>query len=226
MAIGRTWEESIQKALRMVDPNVKGFQPRGDALSKDAIISEFHHPTDKRIFAIAQVLESGEISPSDITKHSNIDPWFIARLHRISNFRSRISGSKLSAINAVTMKEAKQLGFSDVQLANILVNDVDGKFVNDDEVRAHRIQQGVTPFVKQIDTLSAEYPAQTNYLYMTYHGNEDDIEGNTKSRIVLGSGSYRIGSSVEFDWCGVSTIRALRQMVRFVLEYNNYRHFE
>jgi len=110
------------------------------------------------------------------------------------------------------MREAKQLGFSDVQLANILINDVDGKFVNDDEVRAYRLQQGVAPFVKQIDTLSAEYPAQTNYLYMTYHGNEDDIVGQTKSRIVLGSGSYRIGSSVEFDWCGVSTIRALRQM--------------
>jgi hypothetical protein len=89
----------------------------------------------------------------------------------------------------------------------------EGLPLTDDAVRAYRLGQGIGPFVKQIDTLSAEYPAQTNYLYMTYHGAEDDIDGNTKSRIVLGSGSYRIGSSVEFDWCGVSTIRALRKMV-------------
>ena len=207
MAIGRTWEESIQKALRMVDPNVKGFQARGEKLSKEAVLSEFHRPTDKRIFAIAQVLASGEISPADITLNSNIDPWFIARLNKISSFAKTIAGKRLQDLDTWTLREAKKLGFSDVQLAELLVA------TTDDEVRARRIEVGVTPFVKQIDTLAAEYPAQTNYLYMTYHGSEDDIEGKTQSRIVLGSGSYRIGSSVEFDWCGVSTIRALRQMV-------------
>jgi hypothetical protein len=110
------------------------------------------------------------------------------------------------------MLQAKKLGFSDVQLSNILLNK-SGTAPTDDAVRSHRLSVGVEPSVKQIDTLAAEYPSQTNYLYMTYHGAEDDVECNSKSRIVLGSGSYRIGSSVEFDWCGVSTIRALRQMV-------------
>ena len=208
MGIGRTWEESMQKALRMVDPGIKGFEPRGERLNSAAILSEFHKPTDKRIFAIAQALETGEFSPADITNNSNIDPWFIARLKNIADFRNAIRGQHLDQIDGVTMLRAKQLGLSDVQLSKLLV--INGKVASEDDVRSHRLKQGVSPFVKQIDTLAAEYPAQTNYLYMTYHGKEHDIEGNTQSRIVLGSGSYRIGSSVEFDWCGVSTIRALR----------------
>ena len=187
-------------------------------MSKDAILSEFHKPTDKRIFAIAQVLASGEISPEDITLNSNIDPWFISRLNKISAFAKKVRGAELSTLSRDTMVEAKQLGYSDVQLAGLLSsssNDSSNMKLTDDEVRKFRLGLGIAPFVKQIDTLAAEYPAQTNYLYMTYHGAEDDIEGKTQSRIVLGSGSYRIGSSVEFDWCGVSTIRALRQMVRF-----------
>lgn len=211
MAIGRTWEESIQKALRMVDPNVRGFQSRGDKLEKDAILSEFRKPTDKRVFAIAQCLETGEISPENITLESNIDPWFIARLKRISDFRNKHKGTQLSSINKAMMLEAKQLGYSDVQLANMFQGP-SGAALTEDDVRKHRLSLGIKPFAKQIDTLAAEYPAQTNYLYMTYHGNECDVPGNSQSRIVLGSGSYRIGSSVEFDWCGVSTIRSLRQM--------------
>jgi hypothetical protein len=179
-------------------------------LSKDAVLSEFHKPTDKRIFAIAQVLASGEISPEDITLNSNIDPWFISRLNRISSFAKKVRGTELSSLSKETILEAKQLGYSDVQLAGLVSGSTKP---TDDEVRKLRLGMGIAPFVKQIDTLAAEYPAQTNYLYMTYHGSEDDIVGKTQSRIVLGSGSYRIGSSVEFDWCGVSTIRALRQLV-------------
>ena len=212
MAIGRTWEESIQKALRMVDPNVLGFEQRGEKLALDDIISEFKKPTDKRIFAIAQVLESGEVSPEKITEASNIDPWFVSRLKKIADFRVATRGQSLKSFDAPKMLLAKQLGFSDVQLSKILTQGSGGKACTEDEVRAQRQSLGVRPFVKQIDTLAAEYPAQTNYLYMTYHGNEDDVEGNSQSHIVLGSGSYRIGSSVEFDWCGVSTIRTLRSL--------------
>lgn len=211
MAIGRTWEESMQKALRMVDPNVKGFEPRGAKLSIDEVVSELERPTDKRIFAIAQVLDSGEVSSEDITKYSAIDPWFLARLKAISDFRNGLRGTRLSDVSEVTMLQAKKFGFSDVQIA-ALVRTADDKPCVEDAVRVHRKSLGVVPFAKQIDTLAAEYPAKTNYLYMTYHGTEHDVEGDSGSRIVLGSGAYRIGSSVEFDWCGVSTIRTLRQL--------------
>jgi carbamoyl-phosphate synthase (ammonia) len=212
MAIGRTWEESIQKALRMVDPAVAGFQPRGETLTKAEVLIELAKPTDMRIFAIAQVLESGLLTPDEITAASNIDPWMISRLKRISDFRLSIMGTPMASMDKELMRDAKQLGFSDIQLSKILT-DGNGAPVTDDALRAYRLSQGIQPFIKQIDTLAAEYPAQTNYLYMTYHGAEDDIVAENKnSRIVLGSGSYRIGSSVEFDWCAVSTIRSLRQM--------------
>jgi len=211
MAIGRTWEESMQKALRMVDPGIRGFEPRGATLSKDQVISELVKPTDKRVFAISQVLETEELTPEDITKNSNIDPWFVSRLQRISKFRNYLKGKQLETVTKDVMIQAKKLGFSDQQLGVILM-DGSNKPSGEDNVRAHRLKLTVEPFVKQIDTLAAEYPARTNYLYMTYHGSEHDIDGDMKSRIVLGSGSYRIGSSVEFDWCGVSTIRSLRQM--------------
>ena len=239
MAIGRTWEESIQKALRMVDPSIRGFQQHGTILDKPHLIAEFSKPTDKRIFGIAQVLESGEMSPQEISQHTKIDPWFIARLKNIADFRQQHRGEELPSFDANTMLEAKQLGFSDAQLAEILHTVADDdeaddggrggdikqqlrRRLSDMDVRAHRIAQGVEPRVKQIDTLAAEYPAQTNYLYMTYHGTEDDITGCSNSTIVLGSGSYRIGSSVEFDWCCVSTIRALRKMglLATMINYN------
>lgn len=214
MAIGRTWEESIQKALRMVDPNVRGFEPRGDILTKDAVIAELQKPTDKRIYAIAQALDTGMLTPAEITKHSNIDPWFIARLERIAQQRHRLQATAtLEGLDAAHLLRSKQLGFSDPQIAASLGHQTTkGTPVKDDDVRRYRQQLQIVPRVKQIDTLAAEYPAQTNYLYMTYHGSEDDVAGQSQSRIVLGSGSYRIGSSVEFDWCGVSTIRALRKL--------------
>lgn len=209
MGIGRTWEESLQKALRMVEPNIRGFESRGSILSKQMIQSELVRPTDKRIFAIAQALETGVLSTEEITMESSIDPWFIARLKKISDYHNQLRVLTPSQVTAELMLAGKKLGFSDMQIASALSSkDV----VSEDDVRSLRISMGVTPFVKQIDTLAAEYPAQTNYLYMTYHANEDDIPGQSKSIIVLGSGAYRIGSSVEFDWCGVSTIRALRNL--------------
>eukprot|EP01035_Chromulina_nebulosa_P017478 gene17478-23030_t len=208
MGIGRTWEESMQKALRMVDPNIKGFESNNKVvLSKEQILNELSKPTDKRIFAIAQALETNIVSPQDITLTSSIDPWFISRLKKISDYKNIIKSVKsLDSISKKVLLDVKQLGFSDVQIASYLPG------VNEDNVRKYRLDNDIKPFVKQIDTLAAEYPAQTNYLYMTYHASENDIVGNTQSYIVLGSGSYRIGSSVEFDWCGVSTIRALRDM--------------
>ncbi|CAK9252414.1 unnamed protein product [Sphagnum jensenii] len=117
-------------------------------------------------------------------------------------------------MDARRMRRAKQLGLSDPQLAKLLISSADAAVptLSEDDVRRARLGFKITPFVKQIDTLAAEYPAQTNYLYMTYHGAEHDVPGGSKSRVVLGSGSYRIGSSVEFDWCGVSTIRSLRKV--------------
>lgn len=210
MAIGRTWEESIQKAMRMVDPNVKGFEPRGKVYSPDDMVTELQKPTDKRIFAIAQALCNQEMPAAEITKHTNIDPWFLARLKKIADTGIKLKEKDISMLSKAEILEAKQVGYSDVQLAALLRDN--GKPVADTTVRALRKSHNIVPFVKQIDTLAAEYPAQTNYLYMTYHADEDDISGDTQSRIVLGSGAYRIGSSVEFDWCGVSTIRALREM--------------
>lgn len=215
MAIGRTWEESIQKALRMVDPNVKGFESRfgtlaSKQLTREQIISELSKPTDKRIYMIAHILENDLFTPEEITQHSNIDPWFLARLHNIIKFRKYIRGKTLANVTDADLLQGKKFGFSDVQLASLLSKPSDA--VTDDQVRALRLKKNIKPFVKQIDTLAAEYPAQTNYLYTTYHGSEDDVQGKSGSSIVLGSGSYRIGSSVEFDWCGVSTIRTLRSL--------------
>lgn len=205
MAIGRTWEESMQKALRMVDPNVKGFEPRGSDLSMDEVNEVFKNPTDKRVFAIAQVMDKHEMTHEDITQKTNIDPWFVNRLKNIADFRNSLKGRSLGDLSAEDIKKAKMLGFSDPQLASLCG-------ASEEDVRSARKGHGIAPFVKQIDTLAAEYPAQTNYLYMTYHGDEHDVTKDSNSSIVLGSGSYRIGSSVEFDWCGVSTIRSLRDM--------------
>jgi carbamoyl-phosphate synthase large subunit len=205
MAIGRTWEESMQKALRMVDPYVKGFEPRVSQLDMTAVEEVFKNPTDKRVFGIAQVLHDRQMTHEEITAKTNIDPWFINRLKNIADYRTSLKGKSLADLSADTMKKGKQLGFSDVQLAETLN-------ASEEDVRSARKKSGVIPYVKQIDTLAAEYPAQTNYLYMTYHGDEHDVTEASKSTIVLGSGAYRIGSSVEFDWCGVSTIRTLRDL--------------
>ncbi|CAM9583970.1 unnamed protein product [Chrysoparadoxa australica] len=210
MAIGRTWEESIQKALRMVNPDsILGFQPRRER-TKEEMKEMLANPTDLRMFSIAQALYDGSFSVDEIHNLSKIDHWFLRRLERIALFSKKLAVTKLEGMTEPSMREAKQLGFSDLQTANFLQGEA-----TEQDVRKWRKGMNVVPSVKQIDTLAAEYPAQTNYLYCTYHGTEDDVDtmkAASGGMMVLGSGSYRIGSSVEFDWCGVSATRTLRHL--------------
>ena len=204
MAIGRTWEECIQKAMRMVDPAIEGFQMRKRYDDKDELMYELTNPSDKRLYAIAQVLKERTMTVEEVHALTQIDHWFLRRLERVARHRDVLEAAgSLGKLAVEDLRLAKQLGYSDRQLAAALG-------CTDDEVRAKREGAGIVPHVKQIDTLAAEYPARTNYLYCTYNGAEDDVVKGEGGVIVLGSGTYRIGSSVEFDWCGVSAIRALR----------------
>eukprot|EP00617_Octactis_speculum_P026137 CAMPEP_0185750740 /NCGR_PEP_ID=MMETSP1174-20130828/9510_1 /TAXON_ID=35687 /ORGANISM="Dictyocha speculum, Strain CCMP1381" /LENGTH=1498 /DNA_ID=CAMNT_0028427391 /DNA_START=102 /DNA_END=4595 /DNA_ORIENTATION=- len=208
MSIGRTWEESMQKAMRMVDPSIPGFQPMEHFADKDAMALELTEPSDRRIFAIAQGLYEKTHSVADLHNLTAIDPWFLMRLKQISDGADTIMAfGDINSVSYDEMLRSKQLGFSDQQMA---------KFIGttEDAVRRRRKDLGVTPFVKQIDTLAAEYPAMTNYLYMTYHASESDLSKDAAhgGTMVLGNGAYRIGSSVEFDWCAVSAIRTLRNL--------------
>jgi carbamoyl-phosphate synthase (ammonia) len=207
MAIGRTMEESIQKALRMVDPSMPGFQPKFKYETMEDLKKELGVPTDRRVYAIAQALYEKTLTVQEIHDITKIDHWFLRRLEDIVKTHDKLKGMSLEKVPHDLMLEAKQNGFSDKQLAGFL-----GGNRTEDDVRAHRINAGIEPVTKQIDTLAAEYPAETNYLYMTYHGSEHDVEPANGGVMVLGSGAYRIGSSIEFDWCAVSCIRALRQM--------------
>ena len=240
MAIGRTWEESVQKALRMVDSSSEGFEPRGDWSDPAALLKELTRPTDKRIYAIAHALRHGTHTVEEIYALTAIDRWVLHRLERINAEGEAVAAAKyLSAMGPAELRAAKQAGFSDRQIAARLLGlspppalssgvrplkkaAAIGKKPTYDDVRRARIAAGVTPFVKQIDTLAAEYPAHTNYLYMTYHGGEHDVTFTDHGVMVLGSGTYRIGSSVEFDWCAVSAIRTLRQVgfKSVVVNYN------
>ncbi|MEJ5263327.1 MAG: carbamoyl-phosphate synthase (glutamine-hydrolyzing) large subunit [Ignavibacterium sp.] len=196
MSLGRSFEEVLQKAIRMLDVGMKGFV--GNNLDFKDLDKELSEPTDKRIFAIANALKLG-YSVDRIHELTKITKWFLYKMKNIVDTETKLSEiKKLENLNADLLKEAKQNGFSDFQIAQLL---------NSDEmsVRNFRKSLGVVPVVKQIDTMAAEYPAQTNYLYLTYHGVEDDISLGEKDQIVvLGSGPYRIGSSVEFDWCCVN----------------------
>ena len=192
----------------MIDPAIFGFQPRFN-FSKEELIRELTKPTDKRVFAIAQALHEESMTVDEIHKCSNIDHWFIRRCENIVKCWKSVEKTKLDSLDEELLHYSKKLGYSDIQLAQCLKLPRDS---GSDSVRAKRIELKVTPNVKQIDTLAAEFPAETNYLYMTYHGTDDDVGGDDGSVIVLGSGAYRIGSSIEFDWCGVSSIRALRDM--------------
>jgi len=209
MSIGRTWEESIQKALRMVDPSsVEGFQPRKGKRTMEELKQELGQPTDLRIFSIAQALYDESMSVDEIHDVSKIDKWFLRRLENIAQFSKRLTKCNSSKnLKKDELLASKQLGFSDRQIASRLINEEDEMMI-----RETRVNLGIVPHVKQIDTLAAEYPAATNYLYMTYNGSESDVVANDGGIMVLGSGTYRIGSSVEFDWCGVSSVRALRQL--------------
>lgn len=204
MAIGRSFEEALQKALRMLDIGVLGLTGN-DHLEFDDFKEELKYPTEERVFAIAQALQSG-FSVEAVHKLTNIDMWFLYKIKHIIEVESALSVYENGICPKGTLLEAKKTGFSDQQIAR-------GLGCDENEVRGMRKNYGLKPCVKQIDTLAAEYPAQTNYLYLTYNGISDDIEfNNPKTVIVLGSGVYRIGSSVEFDWCCVSAVATLRKM--------------
>jgi carbamoyl-phosphate synthase (ammonia) len=207
MGIGRTVEESFQKALRMVDPSIRGFQPNNRYETHESLLQELGVPTDRRVYAIAQALHEKTMTVEEIHEVTKIDHWFLRRCENIVKTWDKLEHFGLDDLSSDLMLEAKQMGYSDVQLADILKGNP-----TEEDIRTKRKEYDITPWTKQIDTLAAEYPADTNYLYMTYHGVEDDVPSNTKSIMVLGSGAYRIGSSIEFDWCAVSAIRALRSM--------------
>ena len=200
MSIGRTFEEAIQKAIRAIDFHNLGFNETNALMSID---NELQTPSDQRLFAIANAMHSG-YTVEKIWELTQIDKWFLSRLKRLSDFSKYMSTFDATNISPKIMRQAKQLGFSDRQLA---------KFWSSNElaVRRLRLDAGIIPMVKQIDTVAAEFPAFTNYLYMTYNGSEHDVNFNDHGVMVLGSGVYRIGSSVEFDWCSVRAIRTLRE---------------
>ncbi len=204
MAIGRSFEEALQKALRMLDIGVSGLTGN-DHLEFEDVKTELTHPTDERIFAIVSAFKAG-ISIEEVHKLTNIDNWFLYKIQHILQVEKLLNGYKSGICPRGTLLEAKRAGFSDCQIAKNLD-------CHDDDVRRMRKNYGIKPCVKQIDTLAAEYPAQTNYLYLTYNGESDDIDFQiTNSVIVLGSGVYRIGSSVEFDWCCVNAVMTLREL--------------
>jgi len=202
MSLGRNFEEVLQKAIRMLDVGMNGFT--GNSLSFYNLDKELSEPSDKRIFAIAQALQQG-YSIEKIHELTKITKWFLYKMKNIVDLQKEISDKKLNSVDYDLMKELKQKGFSDYQIAQ-------STNATELEVRKHRKSLNVIPVVKQIDTMAAEFPAQTNYLYLTYNGVEDDIHLGEKDQIiVLGSGAYRIGSSVEFDWCCVSAVNQINK---------------
>ncbi len=208
MAIGRSFEEVIQKGLRMIGQGMHGFVGNRD-LEFDDIDKELSEPTDMRIFVIEKAFEKG-YSVDKIHLLTKIDKWFLYKLKNIFELKNSLETyDNLEKLPDELLLDAKKMGFSDFQIARSIVKNGNDKMEAAMlDVRKYRKSKGIVPFVKQIDTLAAEYPAQTNYLYMTYHGIEHDIEfyNDKKSVIVLGSGAYRIGSSVEFDWCSVNAV--------------------
>lgn len=209
MAIGRTFEEAIQKGLRMIGQGMHGFVENREPNMPDLDLA-LSQPTDKRIFAIACALRKG-YSVDRIHELTKIDRWFLYKLANITDTRDELEKyDRVDYLPAYLFRTAKQQGFSDFQIARALYGDrmTAESAPLSDAVRRRRKELGILPVVKQIDTLAAEYPAQTNYLYLTYNGTANDIDytGDHRSVVVLGSGAYRIGSSVEFDWCGVNAL--------------------
>ena len=213
MAIGRTFEEAIQKGLRMIGQGMHGFIENKELVIED-IDKALKEPTDKRIFIIAKAMAQGYTIDQihDLTK---IDKWFLQKLKNIYDIDNCLHQcANINVLEADLLREAKIYGFTDFQVARALGMEQEMDLEDATlAVRAKRKQMGILPVVKQIDTLAAEYPAQTNYLYLTYSGVAHDItfESDKRSIVVLGSGAYRIGSSVEFDWCGVQALNTIRK---------------
>lgn len=213
MAIGKTFEEALQKGLRMIGRNMHGFLGNRN-IEIDDLKAELLKPTDKRIFAIANAFASG-LSIDWVFEYTRIDRWFLEKLKHIFDVWTVLQEYRgFEQIPVDLLRQAKQCGFSDFQIVKALEGEESDNY--DKQIlglRAYRKRLGIVPFVKQIDTLAAEYPAQTNYLYVTYHGDEHDITftNDGKSVIVLGSGAYSIGSSVEFDWCSVNALSTINE---------------
>ncbi|HIH98351.1 MAG TPA: carbamoyl-phosphate synthase (glutamine-hydrolyzing) large subunit [Thermoplasmata archaeon] len=203
MAIARGYEEALQKAIRMLDVGMKGLVCND--LEFNDLERELREPTDKRMFAIAEAIRRGY--PIDrIYELSKVDPWFLYKIKNVVEIEKGLGRYELKNLPPSSLKEAKQKGFSDLQIATLTGS-------NELAVRKRRRKLGILPCVKQIDTLAAEYPAKTNYLYLTYNGYADDLEFKEKNQVaILGGGVYRIGSSVEFDWCCVNSVATLRNL--------------
>ena len=214
MSIGRSFEEMLQKGLRMIGQGMHGFVGN-DHTKFDNLDEELSNPTDLRIFAIAQALEEG-YTIERIEELTKIDPWFIERMKNIVDYKHKLSEyNTLEEIPAEVLREAKVLGFSDFQIGRFVLKTQDTNMEKEVlAVRAQRKKLNILPAVKRIPTVASEHPDLTNYLYMTYavEGYDIDYYKNEKSVIVLGSGAYRIGSSVEFDWCSVNAINTARKL--------------
>ena len=213
MSIGRTFEEAIQKGMRMIGQGLHGFVCNN--VHVPDIEAELVNPTDRRLPAIEQAFAQG-YTVDKLHELTKIDKWFLCRLANIHNIKEQLAAAgDLKKVSDDLLREAKCMGFSDYQIGKLTIS---GDKLNPHEkqaaVRKYRKGLGILPVVKQIDTLAGEYPAFTNYLYLTYNGSENDVEfeQDSKSVIVLGSGAYRIGSSVEFDWCGVAAVKKIQEM--------------
>lgn len=213
MAIGRTFEEVIQKGLRMIGQGMHGFVGNRE-LSIDDVDAALKAPTDKRIFVIEKAFKNG-YSVEDVHRLTKIDRWFLRKLYNIYETEQELkSAGNINVLDNDLLARAKRQGFTDFQVARALGMESEMEVERAQMlVRERRKQAGIVPFVKQIDTLAAEYPAQTNYLYLTYSAVAHDLryENDKRSVVVLGSGAYRIGSSVEFDWCGVQALNTIRK---------------
>ena len=213
MAIGRNFEEAIQKGLRMIGQGMHGFVENKE-LEIDDIDAALREPTDKRVFVISKAMHKG-YSVDDIHELTKIDKWFLEKLKHIIDIDEDMKKCNINTLDKELLRTAKVYGFTDFQIARAvgLEQELHSMAKAGLVVRQLRKNYGIVPVVKQIDTLAAEYPAQTNYLYVTYAGVRSDItfENDHRSIIVLGSGAYRIGSSVEFDWCGVQALNTIRK---------------
>lgn len=214
MAIGRSFEEAIQKGIRMVGQGMHGFVGNREEITIEAVEEELENPTDRRIFAIAEAFHRG-YTIEQIYQKTKIDRWFLQKLQNIFVLRNTLQNyESLESLPEDLLKISKKAGFSDFQIARLVLRLPSNRMEEGVlKVRAFRKNLGILPVVKQIDTLAGEYPALTNYLYLTYNGTENDVtfSRDDKSVIVLGSGAYRIGSSVEFDWCSVNAVKTIQQ---------------